>query len=726
MSTYATSTDLKAMDMRVLAPEDDVTSALEDASSKDRADYEAPQQSGLVGYITERFTRAEQSRLTHETRWMRSYRNYRGMYGPDVQFTETEKSRVFIKVTKTKTLAAFGQLIDVLFAGNKFPISVDPTKLPEGVVEAVHVDPKAQKTPEPTPPSNPFESLGYEGDGKSLPPGATFMDMLGPLEEKLSGLDLKEGYGATPSAVTFEPAVVAAKRMEKKIHDQLDESKASEHLRLVAFETVLFGTGCMKGPFTSYKEYPRWVQGEGGAKYDPIIKKMPMVESVSVWDMYPDPDALMLSEAEYVVQRHKMSRSQLRALKKRPYFRESAIEATIYNGPNYIEKWWENTLRDYQNTSGAIERYEVLEYWGTIDADIARDADIDIPEEFEDFDEIHINAWICGNQVLRLVINPFKPNKIPFNMVPYELNPYSIFGIGVPENMEDTQSLMNGFMRLAIDNAALSGNVVFEVDESSLVPGQDLRVWPGKVFRRQAGAPGQAIFGTKFPNTTNENLQVFDKARQLADEATGIPSFSHGQTGVSGVGRTAAGISMLMGASATAIKTVVKNMDDFLLRPLGEFLFQWNMQFDYDPELTGDLEVSARGTESLLKNEVRSQRLMQFMQTGQNPNTAPFIKWQYLIREIALMLDLDPEKVCNNMDEATIQALMMQKMGGQPVGGAEGGAPGSNPMDPTGAGGGTPGIGMAPTPGEPGFAANTGQGAAPNQPPAQPPMGGMA
>ena len=67
------------------------------------------------------------------------------MYGPDVQFTETEKSRVFIKVTKTKVLAAYGQIIDVLFSQNRFPIGVEPTTLPEGVLESVHIDPKEQE-----------------------------------------------------------------------------------------------------------------------------------------------------------------------------------------------------------------------------------------------------------------------------------------------------------------------------------------------------------------------------------------------------------------------------------------------------------------------------------------------------------------------------------------------------------------------------------------------------
>ena len=194
--------------------------------------------------------------------------------------------------------------------------------------------------------------------------------------------------------------------------------------------------------------------------------------------------------------------------------------------------------------------------------------------------------------------------------------------------MDDTQTLMNGFMRMAIDNAALSGNLIIEVDETNLVPGQDLSVYPGKIFRRQGGAPGQAIFGTKFPNVSNENMQLFDKARVLADESTGFPSFAHGQTGVMGVGRTASGISMLMNAASSGIKAVIKNVDDYLLKPLGENLFSFNMQFNYDEKTKGDLEIKARGTESLMANEVRSQRLMQFLGVTSNPALAPFAKFK--------------------------------------------------------------------------------------------------
>ena len=327
---------------------------------------------------------------------------------------------------------------------------------------------------------------------------------------------------------------------------------------------------------------------------------------------------------------------------------------------------------------------------------------VEIPAELQDFDELQANIWICNGKLIRMVLNPFKPAKIPYVAAPYELNPYSFFGVGIAENMDDTQTLMNGFMRMAVDNAVLSGNLIVEVDETNLVPGQDLSLYPGKIFRRQGGAPGQAIFGTKFPNVSSENMMLFDKARVLADESTGFPSFAHGQTGVQGVGRTASGISMLMNAASGSIKTVIKNVDDYLLRPLGEGLFRFNMQFDYDPQIKGDLEVKARGTESLMANEVRSQRLMQFLQVASSPALAPFAKFNYIIREIAKALDLDPAKVVNNMDEVALQAeLLKQFQATQPQPPQP--PAGVNPADPTGSGGGVIGTGQAPIPGEQGF-----------------------
>ena len=283
----------------------------------------------VVSFVEERFSKAETARNVDEQRWVRAYRNYRGIYGPDVQFTSTEKSRIFVKVTKTKVLAAYGQLVEVLFGNNKFPISIDPTTLPEGIAESVHFDSNADMQE-----AKADYMPNIAPEDTKLRPGETIMDLterLGGLKAKLEPVmdGLKEGEGKTATEVTIHPAMIAAKKMEKKIHDQLEESNASKKLRTAAFECALFGTGIMKGPFAVDKEYPHW-DDEGN--YKPRIKTTPSCDSVSIWNFYPDPDANNMDEAEYVIERHKMSRSQLRALKRRPFFRDNAIDMSLEYG----------------------------------------------------------------------------------------------------------------------------------------------------------------------------------------------------------------------------------------------------------------------------------------------------------------------------------------------------------------------------------------------------------
>jgi hypothetical protein len=690
--------ELESMEMDM-----EEATAIEDVAEED---YTDPVTGQIVQFVKGKYSKAETARQLDEERWIQAYRNYRGIYGPDVQFTSTEKSRMFVKVTKTKVLAAYGQIAEVLFGGNKFPISIDPTKLPDGVEEVVSFETNEQMR------KTVGDEMGKLLPGETLP---EYKERLGALSGKLEPVvnEITPGTNGSPTAVQSYPAEVSAKKMEKKIHDQLEESHAKKHLRAAAFESALFGTGIMKGPFAVDKEYANW---DESGEYSPTFKTIPQTTSVSIWNFYPDPDASTMEEAEYVVERHKMSRSQVRSLKNRPYFRANAIDNVLRLGENYRKEWWEHIMEDNSEEDKA-ERFEVLEFWGFVDREIIEDQGVDIPKELKDADQLSVNIWIANGQVIRLVMNPFTPAYIPYFAAPYEMNPYSIFGVGIAENMDDTQTLMNGFMRMAVDNAALSGNLLIEVDETNLVPGQDLSVYPGKVFRRQGGAPGQAIFGTKFPNVSNENMQMFDKARVLADESTGFPSFAHGQTGVQGVGRTASGISMLMSAANGSVRNVVKNIDDYLLGPLGKAFFNFNIQFNFDSDIKGDLEVKARGTESLMANEVRSQRLMQFMQVVSNPALAPFARMDYIVREIAKSMDLDPDKVGNSMAEAAVQAEVLKKFQAEnpppaPPPGAPQQAPaGAQVQDTQGSGGGTIGTGTVPQPGEQGFSGNTGQGA---------------
>ena len=695
---------------------------------------EEDQQRNLIGIIKGRYAQAEMARDTDERRWITAYENYRGLYAKGVKFRESEKSRVFVKITKTKVLAAFGQLVDVIFGTGKFPIGIAETKMPEGETDIAHLDinnptPGIETTESEIPDDignridSPYD-VGYEGDGKTLKPGASFYNGIfkDSIEDQAKNVGiLKDGASANPQELELNPAQKAARRMEKLIHDQIDESNGSSEIRNALLESALLGTGIVKGPFNFNKKLHKWDVTEGGEReYNPLEVRVPRIEFVSCWDFYPDPSATNMEECEYVIHRHKMNRSELRQLRNMPYFNEDAIRECIQYGPNYIEKDYEAQLRDDRRADEDVNNnFEVIEYWGIMDAQYAREVGIEVSKKIDDLDEVQINAWICGDKLLRAVINPFTPYRLPYHAFPYERNPYNFYGIGIAENMDDSQQIMNGHARMAIDNLAMSGSLVFDVDESALVGGQSMEIYPGKIFRRQAGMPGQAIHGLKFPNTSQENLMMFDKFRQLADEQTGIPSYSHGQTGVQSMTRTASGMSMLLGASSLNIKTVVKNLDDFLLKPLGESYFQWNMQFlENELDVKGDLEVKATGTNSLMQKEVRSQRLTMFLQTAQSPAIAPFVKISKLVSELAYSLDLDPEEILNDPEEAAIMAQIigMQNAGqtnGEetqpdsqqpPMAGLQGTPQQPQELGDTGTGGGNIGIGNVPVAGETAFA----------------------
>ena len=93
--------------------------------------------------VRSKFEDAETGRYQHEQRWLKAYKNFRGIYDGDTQFRDSERSRVFLKITKTKVLAAYQsgeataseveRLIDAAEAGLEAAIvPIDATPVASG------------------------------------------------------------------------------------------------------------------------------------------------------------------------------------------------------------------------------------------------------------------------------------------------------------------------------------------------------------------------------------------------------------------------------------------------------------------------------------------------------------------------------------------------------------------------------------------------------------------
>ncbi len=682
----------------------DVAKTTEDAlvtPSKTEAvkDYEKYYaKSKIAGIVKTCYQQAKTARNVAERKWLDNLQQWRGVHSAEeISSIHRAKQRnpyasdVFVKITKTKVTAALGQIQDIVFENGRIPISVKPTTVPEGGVEdVVHI------TAEEAAAISPY---GFPGDGQEVAPGTDTKTMLGSmaakLEKFLTGKTAKKGPSPDPAtSPVLTPADEAAYKMEKTIIDQLEEGDFKREARRAMWQIAVLGTGVLKGPMTYSQVSHAWEKNKfsGVNEYKPLVIKKPRLFYVSTWNFYPDPVATRVEECRWVVERHKYTHSAIAELKRYEGFDKVAIDRLLNAGPQAIEKeYWEDQIRDSQDYGGN-DRFEVLEYWGIIDREMLEPLKDLLDDDIKDgLDQFQVNAWVSGDELIRLIINPYVPERIPYYVIPYEEHPEQLWGIAIPENMADAQQLMNTHYRMMVDNLAFAGNCVFEINESYLGDSQDAEIYAGKVFKTN-GPPGQAIHSISFNNTSQSHMMAFDKARQVADEVTGQPSYAHGGATTTGATRTASGMAMLMSAAAGNIRQVVNNIDEYGLRPIGEALFQWNMLHNEDAEIKGDVRIVAGGTASLVKREVQSQRLLQYMQVagGVQP-LAMQTNWNYVNREFARSLNLDTEKV--QADPATVQlnAEMMAKM--QP----------QAPQPGSGMGADQTGAGMAPgTPQPPG------------------------
>ncbi len=120
---------------------------------------------------------------------------------------------------------------------------------------------------------------------------------------------------------------------------------------------------------------------------------LPYVESVSVWDIYPDMAATMPEDLRYVFQRHIMSRTELARLADRDDFNGQEIMDYIRANKDgdATYKNHEQELRGLDSERSSTgerlglnfsrdKRYEVIEYWGHLDAEDIKASGQDLPE----------------------------------------------------------------------------------------------------------------------------------------------------------------------------------------------------------------------------------------------------------------------------------------------------------------------------------------------------------
>jgi hypothetical protein len=193
-----------------------------------------------------------------------------------------------------------------------------------------------------------------------------------------------------------------------------------------------------------------------------------------------------------------------------------------------------------------------------------------------------------------------------------------------------------------------------------MVPWQ---IWQTTADRSGSGQPAVRFWQ---PNMNAEPLlNVYTYFQKVADEVTGVPNYVYGSSAVSGAGRTASGLSMLMENAAKGIKSAILALDGGVTETLTR-LYNHLMIYDKDPSIKADAQIVATGVvATLMKDQIHARRT-EFLASVLNPVDTQIVtpeRRAYLLREQAKTLNIDVDKVVPAPEE--IKRLMQEQAAAQ-------------------------------------------------------------
>ena len=584
--------------------------------------------------LAKRFGEWARARQEIEEKWIEDLRAFNSQYDPDVQMKMAKKrgSKVFVSLTRTKTMQAYSRIIDMLFSSSMPPYGGKPTPVPD-------VPPTIDEA------RNMFEQAkqvvmqGMEA-GEVSDPNAAIHDVMNKMTAEKRDADRVM-------------ARETCSRMMTVIEDQLIENGFENKAKRSLLEMCILGTGALKGATMRIEHKKGWATNESGG-WDISFAETPKpnVEHVSIFDLYPEPYSTDLEDVSGLFHRHVMSKHQFRELKIQG-FNQAEINYIL---TSYPEGYHQETVHEQSRraiagvsaVAGSNRRYEVLEYWGPVDGQELSNCGCHVPDPTVEY---QANIWLCAGRVLMARLNSTPGQRIPYNLFPFERSPHQFWGMGPPRMMRHSQITINASARSMMDNLAITSGQQYEVNTSMLSEGEDpTDIYPNKVWLRDGGDPSSPMVRTFQPhNNANVSMGVMEFYKMLANEETSLPQYMQGE-GV-GATRTSSGLSMLMGAANIAIKSVIKNVDDYGIEPFITSMYDWNMRWNDRLDIKGDMRVLAQGSTSLIAKEEQAQKMINIMSMTQSEVYAPLVDHRAILTEVAKAMELPADKLIKPIEE---------------------------------------------------------------------------
>jgi hypothetical protein len=592
-----------------------------------------------------------------EEQWRMNDDAFRGRYDSDTlkKWKAAEgqgwRSKVFVRLTKQKVVIGYNNLLAVMMQNGKLPYDIEPT----------------------------------------------------PIPENMAGMVLPE-----------VEAKARCDRMKKQIRDDLDECRAEHRYMTAAMVMSLYGMSWIRGPVLRKRRMARRVMNVPGFSFDlnPQLLSMygrhtlevqdvwrPVMEAVNPWNVFWDLENEDHQAGHGICIREMMSYGKFLDLASADGYDEAAVMAVIDQYRNDDGGEIDQSHGPY--AEALLKRKRVIpvyEFYGRVPKRYLEGNDsVDLSRTNKNAKEIEIHCVIAKGKspvvIRKPIVNPFCYR--PVYRALWEEIPFEGGALSVPENMQDSQSMINGLVRSMMDNKALSSNLLIWWNGTKMAPGQNKTLYPGKTFETADHVEDvrQAMGFFAPPDNTGSTPELINMFERWASQETNLPDVLQGSTDQYQPD-TAFEMSKLVESANKGIGSTVRNCDEGHIEPLITGFYDYHYVTNPDESIKGDYTVKATGFSSYQDKAVRGQNILSLANFAlSNQLTTKFVKVVEFLRELARTRDIDPEKFFMTDDEIEQQAATMMAAqeqmamaGGGPVGspGVEAGGmpPGEQGMMP--------------------------------------------
>jgi hypothetical protein len=593
---------------------------------------------GLAGYLRRLWEPAKRAKLPIETKMFKALRQRNGEYDAQIANAIAQQggSAVYMMVTETKCRGAESWLRDILLEEGKIPFKVSPTPKPG-------INPDQEKMI-----TDKFGQKVLQAMQTGQPQDPSMQDDMKDLAEQEVRNEIMEEAQETSDA------------MQTLIEDQFAEGGMIEGFNAFISDLVTYPNAFLKGPVVRKQRKMQWVKGADG-KYAPDVTEelVPTYSRVDPYRLYPEPGVTNINEG-FVFEHHRLSRPELAALKGVPGYDDDAISQVLENMPYSSTGTW---LNPNEQTKATLEhKYNIwdrptatvdaLEFTGKVPGRKLVEwgmTEEEVPDQDKEYD---CNAWLIDRWVIKATMNYDPLGRNPYYTSSFVKRPGALWGTGIPELIDDIQNMCNAAARALVNNMGLASGPMVEINVDRMPADEEITtLTPWRIFQvtnDPMGSGQPAIRFNQPQSNAQELMMVYTHFTKLADDQSGIPAYVYGDMNVGGAGRTASGLSMLMGSAGKGIRQVIMHLDMDVIAPCVKAQYDWNMRYVDDDSVKGDSQVAPKGAIQLATKEQLNVRRVEFLQATANPVDSQIVGIPgraAILREVAKGLNMPVDDI---------------------------------------------------------------------------------